>query len=139
MKNYCEKFNKPVKSSKSSVILKSINFLKNKAKTLEDIYQNARYILNDEVKISAEDKNLINQSSKAILKNFLDSFEKIKKIDKNSLEEIINKLIKAHKTNFKGVGQPLRIVLTGSKFGPAVYDILRSLDKEEIIKRLKNI
>ena len=139
LKNYCEKFNKPVKSSKSSVILKSINFLKNKAKTLEDIYQNAQYILNDEVKISEEDKNLINQSSKAILKNFLDSFEKIKKIDKNSLEEIINKLIKAHKTNFKGVGQPLRIVLTGSKFGPAVYDILRSLDKEEIIKRLKNI
>ncbi len=136
---YCEKYKKPINSSKSSIILKSINFLKNKAKTLEDIYQNAQYILNNEVKISAEDLKLIDQPSKDILKNFLKDFERLKNVDKNNLEEIIKKLIQTHKTNFKGVGQPLRIVLTGSKFGPAVYDILLSLDKEEIIKRLKNI
>ena len=82
---------------------------------------------------------LIDQPSKDILKNFLKDFERLKNVDKNNLEEIIKKLIQTHKTNFKGVGQPLRIVLTGSKFGPAVYDILLSLDKEEIIKRLKNI
>ena len=44
-----------------------------------------------------------------------------------------------HKTNFKGIGQPLRIALTGSRFGPAVYDILLSLNKNEIVKRLKII
>ena len=44
-----------------------------------------------------------------------------------------------YKTNFKGVGQPLRIVLTGSKFGPGVYDIIMSLEKEDVIKRLKII
>ena len=136
---YCDKYKKPLESSKSNVILKSINFLKNKAKTLEDIHQNAQYILNNKVQISAEDMKLINESSKNILKDFLQSFEKIKKIDRNNLEEIIKKLIQTHKTNFKGVGQPLRIVLTGSKFGPAVYDILLSLDKDEIIKRLKKI
>ena len=38
--------------------------------------------------------------------------------------------------SFKGVGQPLRIALTGSKFGPGIYDIIISLDKEEVIKRL---
>ena len=40
--------------------------------------------------------------------------------------------------NFKAVGQPLRIVLTGSKFGPSLYDIIISLGKEEVIKRLTN-
>ena len=38
--------------------------------------------------------------------------------------------------NFKGVGQPLRIALTGSKFGPGIYDIILSLGKEEVQKRL---
>ena len=52
---------------------------------------------------------------------------------------MMNQLIDKHKTNFKGVGQPLRIALTGSRFGPGVYDILLSLDKNEIIKRLKMI
>ena len=52
---------------------------------------------------------------------------------------IIKQLIDKHKTNFKGVGQPLRISLTGSKFGPGIYDIILSLDKDETIKRLKMI
>ena len=48
------------------------------------------------------------------------------------------KLIKKHETNFKGVGQPIRVALTGSKFGPGLYDIIISLGKEEVEKRLSN-
>ena len=36
------------------------------------------------------------------------------------------------------MGQPLRIALTGSRFGPGIYDIIISLGKEEVIKRLGN-
>ena len=60
-------------------------------------------------------------------------------IDKVSLEKIISTLINKYKTNFKGVGQPLRIALTGSRFGPGIYDIILSLDKKETVKRLKLI
>ena len=59
--------------------------------------------------------------------------------NKESLEKIVNGLIDRHKTNFKGIGQPLRIALTGSKFGPGLYNIILSLDKSETIKRLKMI
>jgi len=37
------------------------------------------------------------------------------------------------------VGQPLRIALTGSKFGPGLYDIIISLGKEETLARLKKL
>ena len=59
-------------------------------------------------------------------------------LKKETLEPIISNLIKTHETNFKGVGQPLRIAMTGSKFGPAIYDIIISLGKNEIEKRLRN-
>ncbi len=44
------------------------------------------------------------------------------------------------KENIKNtfVGQPLRVILTGSKFGPGLYDILISLGKEEVDQRLGN-
>jgi len=48
-------------------------------------------------------------------------------------------LIKSHKTNFKGIGQPLRIALTGSRFGPGIYDIMISLGKVDIETRLGKI
>ena len=116
-----------------------MNFLKNKAKTLEDIYQNAQYILQDNIQISPEDTKLLDALSKKIIKDFLDEFEKLSKTSKESLEKIVNDLISKHKTNFKGVGQPLRIALVGSKFGPGLYDIILSLDKSKIISRLKTI
>ena len=60
------------------------------------------------------------------------------KITKENLEKTVNRLIDKHKTNFKGVGQPLRIVLTGSRFGPGIYNIILSLNKDAVIKRLQN-
>ena len=57
--------------------------------------------------------------------------------EKENLEKAVNELITKHKTNFKGVGQPLRIALTGSRFGPGIYDIILSLNKDVVVKRLK--
>ena len=116
-----------------------MGFLKNKAKTLEDIYKNAQYILNENINISAGDLKLLDDSSKNILKEFLNNFEKITDVNKENLEKIINGLINKHKTNFKGVGQPLRVALTGSKFGPGLYDIVISLGKSDVEKRLGKI
>ena len=137
LKIYSKKFKKSIDPSKENSIIKSINFLKNKAKTLEDIYENSQYILQDNILISSEDTKLLDSSSKNIIKDFIDEYEKMTEITKENLEKIVKEIINKHKTNFKGVGQPLRIVLTGSKFGPGIYDIILSLQKGEIIKRLK--
>jgi len=125
--------------NKGKKIKKSLSFLKNKAKTLEDIYNNAQYIIKDKIQISTKDIKLLDNLSKTILKDFLKEFEKLSNINKENLEIIINDIIKNNKTNFKGVGQPLRIALVGSKFGPGIYDIILSLDKNEVIERLKAV
>jgi glutamyl-tRNA synthetase len=116
-----------------------MGFLKNKAKTLEDIWNNAQYIIKDTIEIAAEDKKLIDDLSKTIIKEFMAEYEKLANLTKETLEPVIKSLIEKHKTNFKGVGQPLRIALVGSRFGPGLYDVILSLDKAEIIKRINNI
>jgi len=116
-----------------------MNFLKNKAKTLEDIWNNAQYIIKDKVEIGSEDKKLIDDLSKTIIKEFIAEYEKLSSLSKETLEPVIKSLIDKHKTNFKGVGQPLRIALVGSRFGPALYDVILSLDKTEVVKRLNQI
>ena len=133
---YCENYKDKI-DSKSENIKKSLNFLKNKAKTLEDIYNNAQYLIKDKIKISSEDQKLLDNSAKTILKDFLKEFESLTNINKENLEKIINNLIKNNKTNFKGVGQPLRVALVGSKFGPGIYDIIMSIDKKAVIERLQ--
>ena len=138
-KEYSAKYKKAFDPSKESTLLKSMGFLKNKAKTLEDIFNNSQYLINDEIKINDEDIKLIDDQSKLIIKDFINEYEKLSSLNKESLEPVIKSLIEKHKTNFKGVGQPLRIGLVGSRFGPGLYDVILSLDKAEVVKRLNKI
>ena len=135
---YCKLYKSEIKSDKKDKIKKSLNFLKNKAKTLEDIFNNGQFIMVDEVNFDQDDVKLIDDKAKKVISEFTTQFATIDKMSKEALEPIVNKLIKSNDTNFKGVGQPLRIALTGSKFGPGIYDIIMSLGKEEVTKRLAN-
>ena len=135
--DYCKLYKNEIKPDKKDKIKKSLSFLKNKAKTLEDIYNNGQYIMVDKVNFNQEDIKLIDDKAKQVVSDFISQFKKIDQPTREVLEPIIENLIKSHKTNFKGVGQPLRILLTGSKFGPGIYDIIQSLDKDEVIKRLE--
>ena len=138
-KEYVSKYKTSIEQSKEDILIKSMHFLKNKAKTLEDIWNNAQYIVKETIEINTEDKKLIDDLSKAIIKQFIDEYEKLITLSKETLEPVIKSLIDKHKTNFKGVGQPLRIALVGSRFGPGLYDVILSLKKENVIKRLNKI
>tara|TARA_B100001971_G_scaffold152337_1_gene141569 strand:- start:1296 stop:2690 length:1395 start_codon:yes stop_codon:yes gene_type:complete len=139
LNEYSKLCKEKIDPNKKEKIKKSLIFLKNKAKTLEDIYNNSQYIIFDEVNFKADDLKLINEKAKKIISDFNIEISKLEELKKNTLEAIINDLIKNHETNFKGVGQPLRIALTGSKFGPGIYDIIISLGKEVVQKRLSKI
>jgi len=139
LNEYCSNNKKKIETNKEDKIKKSLSFLKNKAKTLEDIYNNSKYLIFDEVNYDENDLKLIDENAKKIISDFSIEISKHEKINKDLLESIINNLIKKYETNFKGVGQPLRIALTGSKFGPGIYDIIISLGKIDLKKRLSKI
>ena len=138
LNEYCKLYKSEIEVDKKDKIKKSLKFLKNKAKTLEDIFNNSQYIMRDDVNFNKDDVKLIDDKARKVISDFSAQFEKIDLPTREILEPILNELIKSNDTNFKGVGQPLRIALTGSKFGPGIYDIIISLGKEEVIKRLKN-
>ncbi len=136
---YCEIYKEKIQNHKETKVKSSLSFLKNKAKTLEDIYNNAKFILNDEIKFNKDDLKLIDDKAKKIIDEFSNKLSSIKELNKENLEPLVNNLIKTNEINFKGVGQPIRIALTGSKFGPGLYDIVIALGKEESLKRLAKI
>ena len=135
---YCEIYKEKINHEKEVKIKQSLSFLKNKAKTLEDIYNNAKYIILNEVNFKDEDLKLIDDKAKKIITEFKNKLTNINTLNKETLEPIVNELIKKYETNFKGVGQPIRVALTGSKFGPGLYDIVISLGNEEVRRRLSS-
>jgi len=136
LKKYSDQYKKKIDDKFEKNLINSIHFLKNKAKSLEDIYNNSKYIIADDIVVGPEELKLIDNFSKNIINDFSERIKSSNQFSKKILEKNLKELIEKHKTNFKGVGQPMRIALTGSKFGPGIYDIILSLGKTEVLKRL---
>ena len=68
--DFCKLNQKNIEKKEEDKIKESLNFLKNKAKTLEDIYNNSKYIINDKIIINNDDLKLIDDTSKKVIKDF---------------------------------------------------------------------
>ena len=87
---YCEIYKNKITAEKEKKIRASLTFLKNKAKTLEDIFNNAKYIILNVVKFNEEDLKLIDNNAKKIISEFNDKVLLIDILNKESIELIIN-------------------------------------------------
>ena len=75
--NYCKIFKKEIQKDKENKIKQSLNFLKNKAKTMEDIFNNSQYIINDEVNFNKEDLKLLDDKAKKLFQNLMTNLKKL--------------------------------------------------------------
>jgi glutamyl-tRNA synthetase len=133
--NYAELYKDKIPKQFHEPIKINLSFLKNKSKSLEDIYNNSKYIFS--YKLKKEQIQKIDKSKLNIIKNIYSLVKKENNISKDYLKNIFDKIIETEKINFKDLGQPLRIILTGSEYGPAIYDIANSLGLDEFINRLE--
>jgi glutamyl-tRNA synthetase len=76
--DYCKYIKMKLRSDKAEKIKKSLTFLKNKAKTLEDIINNAQYLIIDEVEFNKEDFKLIDEKAKKIISTFINKLTDMK-------------------------------------------------------------
>ena len=67
---YCEIYKQKIANQKVDKIKSSLGFLKNKAKTLEDIYNNSKYIIQDKISFNDEDVQLLDNKAKKIISEF---------------------------------------------------------------------
>ena len=113
-------------------ISRNINILKNKAKTLEDIYNNSNFIYDFQKKL-----DVINDKNKTIVNEFYSEIIKLKSYDEEKISQINQDIIKNNNIKFKDLGQPLRLILTGSDKAPSIKDIIKILGISETINRIK--
>jgi len=134
-KNYIAEFKNKIDKIYLNKIKKNLSIFKNKAKTLEDIFNNCNFVFNFQTINYA---NIIDENAKKLVNDFYQNIANVNDQDFETCKEIINDIINKNKIKFKDFGQPIRLVLTGSKFAPSINDIIQSLGIDEVKKRLKH-
>ena len=128
---YTKSYKKNLDSKSINVITKNINILKNKAKTLEDIYVNSSFIFDYQ-----QIKNAVNSKNKTYLNQFLEEIKKLNSYDDEKISNISENIVKKNNIKFKDLGQPLRLILTGLTQAPSIKDIIKILGINEAVNRI---
>ncbi len=122
-------------------LLKGMDGLKQRAKTLNELAENARfYIAPRPLLLDKKAQEVLEKGGRDILKALLPALEKLEDWNHLALEEAC----RAYAEGVAGVklgavAQPLRAALSGKTVSPGVFDVMEVLGKEESLARLQDI
>ncbi|AEE13959.1 glutamyl-tRNA synthetase [Thermodesulfobium narugense DSM 14796] len=121
---------------KDDYTLRAINLGKVRAKTLEDLVNTTKYFFIDPELTSPEVENIkSNKSTLLLLNRFLElvnsNYESHTDLENKSREMAVSMNL-----SFKDLVHPLRLILTGMKVGPGLFEVVDALGRDKVIKRV---
>jgi len=111
--------------------------LRERAKTLLEMADQAEFYLRDDFQTDekAQKKHLI-PNIKEPLEILLARLEATPEVNETGLEEIFKDIAEAKGLKLGAIAQAVRVALTGKSVSPGIYEVMRILGKEEVLKRL---
>ncbi|MEJ2034927.1 MAG: glutamate--tRNA ligase [Maritimibacter sp.] len=121
-----------------AALTSAMSLVKQGAKTLPQLLEKAHFILTSRP-IEADEKSAkaLDDVSRGILSELTPQLQTAS-WDRNTLEEILNKLAEDHDTKFGKLAAPLRAALAGRAATPSVFDMMLLLGRDETIARLED-
>lgn len=114
-----------------------LDMLRARAKTLLDIINNAKDIINQPQSYDEKGiKKFINENSGKILEKYSQSI--VEKKNALEYEGFTNEFLAQNKLVLKDLAQPLRLAITGKSVSPSIFELLEFLGVEELRARIKN-
>ena len=110
---------------------------KEKSKDLIQLKEVLSFCETKELNIDDESIESINDCDKKILEKFLNSFMDYNFKNMDEIEDFFKNFLLNNNLKMKNLAFPLRLILTGSKNSPGIYQILKILSKELISYRIK--
>jgi len=117
-------------------ISKALDSLKPRATLINEIAEMAKiYIIENEITISSEAQDIIQESDSHLIKEAIIVIENSDNLE--NINETLKALAEAHGLKIGELMKPLRALITGMTNSPSVFEIINIIGKETSIKRLK--
>ncbi|MEX2450716.1 MAG: glutamate--tRNA ligase [Rhodospirillales bacterium] len=120
-------------------VKKGISGLKERAKTLVELIENAEfYAITRPLVLSEKARKLLTEEAKQRLIKISGGLENLHDWTSSSLEEFARTFAERENVKLGQIAQPLRAAVTGSNISPGVFEVLEILGKEETLGRIKD-
>jgi glutamyl-tRNA synthetase len=113
--------------------------LKERAKTLVELIENAHYIYADRpIVLNDKAAALLTPEAQGMIAALLPELEKLEPWRAEGIEAAVRSFAEASGRKLGAVAQPLRAALTGRTTSPGIFDVLAVVGKGESLARLRD-
>ena len=116
-------------------LIELISIFKDRSSSLNDIASNVLKMTSVREDFTSEEKIILDNFEK-YKSSICDKLSNIVIWNELNIENKIKEVIESHQIDFKSVGKPLRLLITGSLFGPSLPKIIKILGLKNTIKRI---
>lgn len=134
-----QKLGHPLDSIANERLLKGMNGLKQRAKTLVELADNSfLYAVKRPLNMNEKALKLLGQEERKLLAEFLAILKGSNSWDHTALQEQAKQFAESKGFKLGKIAQPLRAALTGSDVSPGVFEVMEVLGKEESLARISD-
>jgi len=128
---------KGLKPRNRSWLVEVVKTLQERSKTLVEMADMAGFYFRDDFQTDekAEKKHLL-PIIKEPLEILISRLGSTPEVDEKGLEEIFQEIVARENIKLGAIAQAVRVALTGKSASPGIYEVMRILGKEEVLKRL---
>ncbi len=128
---------KGLKPRATDWLVEIVKTLQERSKTLVEMADMAEFYLRDDFQVDekAERKHLL-PAIKEPLEIFLGRLESVAEVNEKSLEEMFKEIVAQRNIKLGALAQAVRVALTGKSVSPGIYEVMRILGRDEVLKRL---
>jgi glutamyl-tRNA synthetase len=118
---------------------KVIADLQPRVKTLVELADNAGFYFADKVQYDADAaKKFLTPDMVGYLKAIADAIPAQQDFSKAGIEKFLMEFVTGRNIKFKIIAQPLRVALTGKTVSPGIDEVMVTLGKDQVIKRIND-
>ncbi|KZL21896.1 Glutamate--tRNA ligase [Pseudovibrio axinellae] len=120
-------------------LLAALPGLKERAKTLIELQESARYLwVQRPLDLDAKAEKILSEEARTVLGKVLPALEALDAWTVESTEETVKAVAEEAELKLGKVAQPLRAALTGRGTSPGIFDVLVVLGKDESCARIRD-
>ncbi len=111
--------------------------LKDRAKTLVELVEQAHYYLSDDISIDEKAaKKFLVPEIKEPLNSLIQKLSDLSNFSDGAVEQAFAEVLEQTGLSMGKLAQPVRVALTGSTISPGIHEVIAVLGKERTLKRL---
>jgi glutamyl-tRNA synthetase len=120
-------------------VKKVVEDLKSRSRTLVEMADSALFYFQDEIYHDPElVEKYFNQEGREYIAAFLEKLATLSDYTKEDIEEALRRIAEDRATKLKYVIQPIRVALTGKTVSPGIDQVMLTLGRERVRKRLSD-